>query len=327
VKAIEKFLSCDWGTSSFRLKLVESPGLAIIAESNSDQGIAMIFELWKQSGQTEDVRLLFYLDIIRQHIERLEKKLSFSLNDLPVIISGMACSAIGMIDLPYKEFPFSADGSELITKIIEADDKFRHKTVIISGAKTNDDAMRGEETQLAGCFHSGEDPEEQFFIFPGTHSKHVLVEKQKAVSVKTYMTGEFFEVLSKKTILSVSIEKGAGLQYEKNRQSFEKGISDSMQYNLLHSSFLVRTNQLFNKFTKQENYYYLSGLLIGTEMKELMNESHAAITLVSNVMLSPYYETVFKVLNRKKADLKIQNADEAVVRGQFKILTYLLQQN
>jgi 2-dehydro-3-deoxygalactonokinase len=63
--------------------------------------------------------------------------------------------------------------------------------------------------------------------------------------------------------LSVSLEEGSGLQSEKNLQSFQKGVNDRLGSNLLHMSFMVRTNHLFGKLSKQENYYYLSGLLIG----------------------------------------------------------------
>jgi 2-dehydro-3-deoxygalactonokinase len=322
---MKKFLSCDWGTSFFRLRVAEIPRLAIIAEENSDFGIAKVFELWKQSGKAKETHLSFYLDIIQQHIKILEKKINISLNEVPLIISGMASSSIGMIELPYKDFPFSADGSDLITKIIEADGTFTHKTIIISGAKTNDDAMRGEETILIGCFNDDfSAKEERVFVFPGTHSKHIEVKNGKAVTVKTYMTGEFFELLSQKSILSLSVEEGKGLEYEENKQSFKKGALDSIKQNLLHSCFLVRTNQLFGKLAKQQNYYYLSGLLIGNEMKELMNNGYSNITLVSNEILSPYYEIAFNALNKGKAILKIKDADKALIQGQFNILNRLL---
>jgi 2-dehydro-3-deoxygalactonokinase len=320
---MKKFLSCDWGTSSFRLRVVETHILTIIAEVKSNQGIANSFELWKQSRKTKDSRLDFYLDIIRQHIKILEKKLNTSLNEVPLVISGMASSTIGMLDLAYKELPFSADGSDLEVRLIEPYDNFLNRTAIISGAKTNDDVMRGEETQLIGCFHANN--KERVFVFPGTHSKHIVVKKGKAVNVKTYMTGEFFELLSKKSILSLSVEDGTGLKQGKNAQSFENGVTESVQSNLLNNCFTVRTNDLFGKFTKQENYYYLSGLLIGTEMNDLMNKGYENITLVSNAMLSPYYETAFNILNKTNSTLEIQNADEAIIRGQFKILTGLLK--
>jgi 2-dehydro-3-deoxygalactonokinase len=317
---MEKFLSCDWGTSTFRLKLIETVGARVIAEENSDHGIAKVFELWKQSGQPEDVRFFFFLNIIRQHIEALRKKLNSSLEGLPLVVSGMACSTLGMIDLPYKELPFSTDGSDLVTKLIEAGNNFMHDIIFISGAKTDSDAMRGEETQLVGCF-PGE--QEQVFIFPGTHSKHVTVKNGKVVDIKTYMTGEFFELLSVKSILSASVERTADLNDKKNKKAFDAGITEGLHSNLLNTSFKIRTNYLFHKLTRQENYHYLSGLLIGTEMKEI-GDSDLDITLVSNSHLYSHYDRAFDLVMHKTRSLKTQNADEAIVAGQLEILTRLL---
>src|SRR5262245_12577368 len=101
----------------------------------------------------------------------------------------MASSSIGMIEVPYKETQFKADGSDLKVKKIDRSKDFEHDTFIISGARTNNDVMRGEETQLAGCKDTGD--KKSLYIFPGTHSKHILVKKGIAVSFKTFMTGEF----------------------------------------------------------------------------------------------------------------------------------------
>jgi 2-dehydro-3-deoxygalactonokinase len=235
----------------------------------------------------------------------------------------MASSTIGMIHLPYKELPFLADGSDLEIKVIDADDEFYYDTIIISGAKTNEDVVRGEETQLAGCFH--ESGEEQIFVFPGTHSKHIVVKQGKATDIKTYMTGELFELLSKKSILSGSIEEGKGLQQQKNVLSFEKGVIDSAESNLLHNCFRVRTNDLFGKFSKSENYYYLSGLLIGTELRELRDKDVVNIILVSDECLAPFYKKAFTKLNKQNPILKIENADQAVIKGQLRIYSRLFR--
>jgi 2-dehydro-3-deoxygalactonokinase len=72
--------------------LVEIAGAKIIASENADHGIAKVFELWKQSGEPGEVRLFFYLNIIERHIDALQKKLNSSLDGLPLVISGMACS-------------------------------------------------------------------------------------------------------------------------------------------------------------------------------------------------------------------------------------------
>jgi 2-dehydro-3-deoxygalactonokinase len=293
----------------------------MIAEENSDYGIAKVFELWKQAGQSENSRLSFYLDSITQSIQSLGKKLNSSLDGFPLVISGMACSTLGMIDLPYKELPSSANGSDLVTRIINADN-FKHDIVVISGVRTETDAMRGEETQLAGC--SPSEHGEQLFIFPGTHSKHVTVKTGKMVDIKTYMTGEFFELLSAKSILSAGVKKTTDLTDEKNKNAFEAGVKESLHSNLLHGSFKVRTNYLFNKLSQQENYYYLSGLLIGTEMKEIAGVDYD-ITLVSDAYLHSLYKVALNLVMDNDDRLKIQNADEAMVAGQLKILNRLFK--
>jgi 2-dehydro-3-deoxygalactonokinase len=319
---MKKFLSCDWGTTSFRLRLVEIAGEKIIAEKNSNEGIAKVFDLWKQAGKTEDRRFSFYLDRISQCIGSIEKTLDYSLDGFPLVISGMACSTMGMIDLPYKGVPFSADGSDLITEFTEANNEFNHDIIFISGARTENDAMRGEETQLVGC---GPDEQEQLFIFPGTHSKHVTVRDRKAVGIKTYMTGEFFALLSEKSILSAGIEGVSDLETDKINKSFQAGVKESLHSNLLNSSFKIRTNDLFQKLSRGENYHYLSGLLIGTEMKELVGVDYNVI-LVSNSPLHSHYESAYHLVMNKTKTLKIQNADEAMVVGQLKILNRLLRE-
>jgi 2-dehydro-3-deoxygalactonokinase len=37
---MEKFLSCDWGTTALRLRLIEAKSLQIIAEQSTKQGIS-----------------------------------------------------------------------------------------------------------------------------------------------------------------------------------------------------------------------------------------------------------------------------------------------
>src|SRR4030095_1141613 len=133
---MKEFLSCDWGTTTFRLRLVDIAGAKIVAEENSDQGIAKVFELWKKTDQPEALRFAFFLDRIRQGIQSIESRLNYSLEGFPLVISGMACSTLGMIDLPYKKVPFSSDGSDLLSKFTKANNDFKHDIIFISGAST-----------------------------------------------------------------------------------------------------------------------------------------------------------------------------------------------
>lgn len=311
---MKRFLSCDWGTSSFRLKLVEPDNFRILAEQSSHQGIASVFQLWKQSGLGESGRLSFFLSLLREQIIELERSSGMDVSGVPVLLSGMASSSIGMLTLPYKEAPFAVDGSDLITEKIPASENFHHDLLIISGVKTEADVMRGEETQLVGSY-SKESDGRQVFIFPGTHSKHVFVENSMTTTFTTFMTGEFFDLLSQKSIMADSVEQGGTL--DQHKKSFIRGVHAGEEANLLHSSFLVRTNQLFGKYSKQENYYYLSGLLIGSELREL-HRSALFVSIVGNELLNKSYEMALNAFGFR-GNVRYLNAQEAVIKGQHMV--------
>lgn len=319
-KPQELLLSCDWGTSSFRLRLVRIATETVVAEESNSVGIATLYGQWQKQPQQE--RLSFYLAFLQQQITLLEQKIRISLRHFPLILSGMASSTIGLVELRYKELPFSLEGTNLTVKKLNASPDFPHAVYLISGVKTDSDVMRGEETQLIGGVAEGLESTEQLVVLPGTHSKHVLLKDNEVVSFHTYMTGEFFELLSQKSVLSVSLEKGGELQQGKNRQGFEKGITDSGQFSILHACFRVRTNQILGKLSKRQNFYYLSGLLIGAELRDLMQKAHFPITIIGNGLLVPMYTEAFRLLLPGKA-IRTVNATEATIKGHLKIYTHL----
>ncbi|MEX6686194.1 2-dehydro-3-deoxygalactonokinase [Danxiaibacter flavus] len=315
----QSILSCDWGTSNFRLRLVDTDSNSTIAEFESQSGITQTYQQWKEAGEKPDTRLEFYLAQIRNGIEALEKQQNIQLKNVPVVISGMASSSIGMIELPYKDVPFLVDGSDLSIHTIPASTSFPHETLVISGARTGNDVMRGEETQLAGC-HQAAETHEQLFIFPGTHSKHIAIHNGRVVTFKTYMTGEIFNLLSQKSILSVSVTEGRNLSAGNNLHFFNKGVTESLQGNLLNHLFHIRTNQLFQQCTNEENYYYLTGLLIGSELKDLQQQPFPFIQIVSNTALAQYYQAALNLLFAQQ-DVSIQIVDggNAVTEGHVHI--------
>jgi 2-dehydro-3-deoxygalactonokinase len=71
---------------------------------------------------------------------------------------------------------------------------------------------------------------------------------------------------------------------------------------------------LFDKMTGQENYFYLSGLVIGTELKDLLNREFDKVVLVSNKAMRPYYETALQSLKISK-ELACKDIDEAILNG------------
>ena len=304
------FISCDWGTSAFRLRLVEYPSLAILAGISSDEGIAPTYELMQKSNSE---RYPFYQAIIAKGIEKLAAESGMLLTGIPLIVSGMASSSLGMMELDYKMLPVRLDGSDLLVHIESQSSDFMHPMALVSGVKSSDDAMRGEESLVVG---SGLENlhEEQLIILPGTHSKHVIIKEGLITGIKTYMTGELFELLVSKSILSKSVKSGD--RFSTNNQLwFEKGVQEGAENNFLNAIFHVRTKKLFNNISAEENFYYLSGLVIGTELKDVKNKLYEKICLVSDTRFFSLYSAAFHLLNIHQP-LYYQEAELALVKGQ-----------
>jgi 2-dehydro-3-deoxygalactonokinase len=314
---MSKFISCDWGTSNLRLRLVDGDSRQVLQETETNEGIAAVHHAWKSEPGEPD-RLFYYLSVLKKYIGKWKEEDGASWENTPVLVSGMACSTIGMIELEYAQMPFRADGSDLFVKKIGKSAKFPFPLFIISGASTIDDIMRGEETLLAGCDTAT--GETELFIFPGTHSKHVTVTNGIAQNLATYMTGEFFSLLSLQSILATSVEQQ---ENKEDQVFFERGIIDGSEKNLLNSAFSVRTNHLLNKATAAENFHYLSGLVIGTELRALKENDISLITVVAGDSLMNKYVTGLNLLAPGKKISQVRSAT-ALIKGHCRIISSLL---
>lgn len=79
---------------------------------------------------------------------------------------------------------------------------------------------------------------------------------------------------------------------------------------------MVRTNHLCGKLSKGENYYYLSGLLIGAELKEVITIT-TPLTVVGNELLMKLYSLAFKKLGI--SECIYEDAGKAIIKGHCKI--------
>ena len=253
-------LCCDWGTTSFRLRLVERQDYKVLAEYLTKDGVAGTYRDWKE--QDEINRFDFYAAILKNSIKELAKKTSFILDTIPVIVSGMASSSIGMEELPYAELPFESNGSQASVRVFKDFNGKDAPLVLVSGLKSHEDVMRGEEAQLIGLLKLNEisiqASEKIVFVFPGTHSKHITVKDRFVIDFQTFMTGEIYNILTEHSILKDSVLSSSGtvLMQADQIKDFLKGVEISGTSALLHSLFTVRTGQLFGQFTKEQNAYY-----------------------------------------------------------------------
>jgi 2-dehydro-3-deoxygalactonokinase len=316
------FLSCDWGTSSFRLRLVDIRQPRVIDQVMSEYGIAAAFNEWKESGAEREE---FYLRYLRQNIELLSERASLSLQEAPVVISGMACSSIGIKELPYAPLPFSVEGDDALIEQLQTGVQFSNKYWLISGASNGRDVMRGEETQMVGLAALAAEKQDEniIYIFPGTHSKHIKVSQAKIVDFKTYMTGELFNVVKTGSILNQAVAPVVIGETEDDLlfRAFNLGVAKSGADNLLHTLFSVRTNQLFKYLTKEENYFYLSGVFIGTELRSLLRYPDIRVRLCSGSNMFHLYQLAVEKLGLADHTEIISSeiVDHSAIDGQLRI--------
>jgi 2-dehydro-3-deoxygalactonokinase len=222
-------------------------------------------------------------------------------------------------------------GSAAITEWIAAGDDLKHPVLLVSGVKTDDDVMRGEETQLTGLFQllQIEKTKKHLFILPGTHSKHIIVDNANITDFKTYMTGEMFALISKQSILSNSViaNKTSDLN-EEQRSGFLLGVQASIENNLLHALFTVRTNQLFKKLTPEANYFYLSGLIIGSEISSVSKEVDRVVIAGEGSLIALYELALQKFPLQNQPEIIPGNIIEsALIAGHFELLiTHVLKE-
>ena len=145
---------------------------------------------------------------------------------------------------------------------------------IVPGISTRDthavpDVMRGEETQIVGAVDERE--ERVLVVMPGTHSKWARVESGRIVDFQTFMTGELWSVLLNHSILG----RLAGPAPQATGAAYLRGVELGLGAgNLAHDIFGARTLALMGELAADEVADWLSGVLIGREVRNARTWAH-----------------------------------------------------
>ncbi|MFY0652892.1 MAG: 2-dehydro-3-deoxygalactonokinase [Cyclobacteriaceae bacterium] len=309
----KQFISVDWGTSNLRVRLIEADGLCIQKELSFAEGVKTMYQQWQTTGEDREV---FFLGFLKEKIDQL-----VVIEDTtPVVISGMASASIGLRELPYARLPFDSNGSTLHVEDIHST-VLSNPIVLISGVRSDDDVIRGEEVQLVGLMDDNGSGENSVFILPGTHSKHLICEKGRVIDFKTFMTGEMFQIIAQHSILQASVKTAT--RGSEELSAFEEGVLKAKEdSSILNELFKIRAFDLFGTRSKAENFHYLSGLLIGEEMSTLLNIKLDKIKLCAGGGLFDLYKRAAEVLGlaRNTEIVDKETVDSSVICGQWKIL-------
>ena len=301
-KSAEPFvIAVDWGTTSFRLWLVDQEG-GVLGQSASNEGMTTA----QKSG---------FAAILERHLASISAP-----PDCPVLMCGMVGARQGWCEAPYIQAP--ANLTVLAANAIRLDGP-RDCRILPGVAQTTAfDVMRGEETQLLGLTTANMITGQNLVCIPGTHAKWVTLNQQELTGFTTYMTGELFAVLGRHSVLQHSLDMIH--QIEADDPNFQAGLDQSMtgQSALTSRLFTIRAGSLLGNVSNAANAAKLSGLLIGDEIKDACqrligrDQVSAArkprVTLVAAGGLTSLYR---RALTRFGADVEEIDAEAAARQG------------
>jgi len=182
------------------------------------------------------------------------------------LISGMAGSRQGWQEAPYCTCPagFAELGQHLLWLQPGRIALVPGLSCLGQDSLHTPDVMRGEEVQIFGALQlAGRDS--ATLVLPGTHSKWVQVINGRVMQFQTFMTGEVYALMSQHSILGKTLDLNGAF----DEATFLQGVDQSQQAgSVLHHLFAVRTLGLFERLSAAQLPSYLSGLLIGEELRQ-----------------------------------------------------------
>ena len=238
------FIAVDWGTTNRRGYVVDADG--------------------RCGEEFEDGRGI--LSVERGGFEAAVEEVRARLGDRPMLLAGMIGSNRGWMEAPYVRCPAGLD--DLARGLVWSDDR---SAAIVPGVSYSDgraDVMRGEEAQILGAVASGEIPGDCVVCHPGTHNKWIRVSDRRIESFRTVMTGELFNLLKERSILSDLLDGDAV-----PGDAFCEGVRQSLAgAGVTAELFGARARFLLGRLDKPDGASFVSGLLIGEDVRVGLNE-------------------------------------------------------
>jgi 2-dehydro-3-deoxygalactonokinase len=190
---------------------------------------------------------------------------------LPLVLCGMTGSRNGWRETRYLPCPADLRALGEAALRFEADGA---SVAIAPGLSCTSrlgspEVMRGEETQIAGALalHPDLGTGRRLLCLPGTHTKWAYLEDGQVRDFLTALTGELFALLRDGSTLMRVTHPGA---VNDTQGGFDKGLEAAAGLgtaSLLHALFAVRSRQLIDGRSHDWALAYLSGLMIGADVR------------------------------------------------------------
>ncbi len=242
---------------------------------------------------------------------------------LPVIACGMVGSAQGWREAAYCPTPARVADLGASLQVVET---LRGTLLhIVPGVIQHSrlpNVMRGEETQVLGLLqdlpaHTRQDS--LLIGLPGSHSKWVSVVDGCIQQFDTFMTGEVYAALCAHTILGRTQQPAGVFDEAAFSRGVEVALSSDADIGLLSTLFSARTLGLTGQLSGAQQPDYLSGLMIGHELRALAAVSRARranaqlpdVVLIGSAPLCQRYRLALEQCGFTQVSL----AEQATERG------------
>jgi 2-dehydro-3-deoxygalactonokinase len=271
-------IAVDWGTSSFRAYRLDDAG-RVLEHRSAAAGLLAC------QGAFEPV--------LARQLEGWKEG--------TILMAGMVGSRNGWREVPYVAAPAGVDELAAGLCRIEAASLGGRRVFIAPGMSHQPpdgtpEVMRGEETQALGLLDQLAGTGPHTVCLPGTHSKWVTLQGGRVTGLRTAMTGELYALLRRHSLLAAlmpPVDIGDGEDLAAFQRGVEAGKHDG---GLLNHLFGVRTQGLFGTLEAAEASSYLSGLLIGHELRGLMPPGTEAVHLVGAAGLLSRYALALSLM-------------------------------
>lgn len=271
-------IAVDWGTSSLRLYRMDEDGR--VRERRRSQHGALA-----SKGR--------FAEVLAREIAGWD--------DRRILMCGMVGARGGWQEAPYLDCPagnaeLAAGMQPLASPALPERELWLMPGLRDIASDSAPDVMRGEETQLAALLDTLGGS--HVVCLPGTHSKWVGVRNGRICRIVTAMTGEVYALLRGHSILGQSMP---ATDARFDAYAFDAGLQRSAETGgLLHHLFGVRTAALFGRFGEDALPSYLSGLLIGHEIRAsgvlAQSPRPAQVHLIGNERLLASYAHALRAL-------------------------------
>jgi 2-dehydro-3-deoxygalactonokinase len=259
-------IGLDWGTTSLRAYRMGAGG-AVLEQRSAARGILSV----PAGGFPAALR-----EIAGDWISAGETR---------VLLSGMVGSRQGWQEVPYLPCPVGPEELARALVVVPFEGAAARLIPGVSGVDGSGipEVMRGEETQIAGAIAAI--GETGLVCLPGSHSKWVRIAAGRIAGYTTHLTGEAFAALREHTILGRMMRDAPH-----DAAAFDRGVARAgTPGGLLHHLFGVRTLGLFGQLGETEAASYLSGLLIGHEIREALPANGGTVVLIGAAPLASLY--------------------------------------